>query len=179
MAHRADLSLNYRTGYCEQFAASMAVLGRAIGIPSRVVWGFTPGKVDTQDNGTEVITVRDNNAHAWVEMWMDGFGWVKFDPTPRGDGIPESVTAGFDPVVYLPPPDPNAPDIPLPGFLDESQIPGTGEPGRWPARQGRILPGHRFVVVVDPAGCRPSAVGDPLDQGSPQTSADPPDQRRW
>lgn len=117
------LSENYRTGYCEQFAASMAVLGRAIGIPSRVVWGFTPGKVDVQDDGTEVITVRDNNAHAWVEMWMDGFGWVKFDPTPRGDGIPQSVTTAFDPAPYLPPPDPNAPDIARPGFLDESQIP--------------------------------------------------------
>ncbi|MEX2251231.1 MAG: transglutaminaseTgpA domain-containing protein [Acidimicrobiia bacterium] len=118
-------SLNYRTGYCEQFAASMAVLGRAAGIPSRVVWGFTPGRVQTQSDGTEVIVVRDNNAHAWVEMWMDGFGWVKFDPTPRGDETqPESVTAGFDPVAYLPPPDPNAPDISRPGFIDDSRIPG-------------------------------------------------------
>jgi transglutaminase-like putative cysteine protease len=115
-------SQNYRTGYCEQFAASMAVLGRAIGVPSRVVWGFTPGQVQTQADGTEVIVVRDRNAHAWVEMWMDGFGWVKFDPTPRGDGtLPDSVTAAFNPVAYLPPPDPNAPDIARPGFLDESQ----------------------------------------------------------
>ena len=118
-------SLNYRTGYCEQFAASMAVLGRALGIPSRVVWGFTPGKVQTQADGTEVIVVRDNNAHAWVEMWMDGFGWVKFDPTPRGDGtLPDSVTASFNPVAYLPPPDPNAPDIARPGFIDDSEISG-------------------------------------------------------
>ena len=118
-------SQNYRTGYCEQFAASMAVLGRALNIPSRVVWGFTPGRVQTQADGTEVIVVRDNNAHAWVEMWMDGFGWVKFDPTPRGDGtLPDSVTAAFNPVPYLPPPDPNAPDIARPGFIDDSEIPG-------------------------------------------------------
>ncbi|HLF60330.1 MAG TPA: DUF3488 and transglutaminase-like domain-containing protein [Acidimicrobiia bacterium] len=118
-------SLNYRTGYCEQFAASMAVLGRALRIPSRVVWGFTPGQVETQADGTEVIVVRDNNAHAWVEMWMDGFGWVKFDPTPRGDGTqPDSVTAAFDPGPYLPPPDPNAPDILRPGFINDSQIRG-------------------------------------------------------
>jgi transglutaminase-like putative cysteine protease len=119
-------SQNYRTGYCEQFAASMAVLGRALGIPSRVVWGFTPGRVQTQGDGTEIIVVRDNNAHAWVEMWMDGFGWVKFDPTPRGDGtLPDSVTAAFNPVPYLPPPDPNAPDIARPGFIDDSEIPGS------------------------------------------------------
>jgi transglutaminase-like putative cysteine protease len=96
-------SLNYRTGYCEQFAAAMAYLGRVVGIPSRVVWGFTPGSVEQQDDGSEVIVVRDNNAHAWVEMWMDGFGWVRFDPTPRADGtLPESVTAEFDPAPYLP-----------------------------------------------------------------------------
>ncbi|MGH8913576.1 MAG: DUF3488 and transglutaminase-like domain-containing protein [Acidimicrobiia bacterium] len=97
-------SLNYKTGYCEQFAAAMAVLGRSVGIPSRVVWGFTPGRVEQQSDGTDVIVVRDNNAHAWVEMWMDGFGWVKFDPTPRGDGTqPDSLTAEFDPEPYLPP----------------------------------------------------------------------------
>ena len=119
-------SENYHTGYCEQFAAAMAVLGRALGIPSRVVWGFTPGEAQTQSDGTEVIVVRDNNAHAWVEMWMDGFGWVKFDPTPRGDGTqPEGISAQFSPVEYLPPPDPNATAGPQgPSFLDESLTDG-------------------------------------------------------
>ncbi len=113
-------SLNYHVGYCEQFAAAMAVLGRAVGIPSRVVWGFTPGRVEEQADGTSVIVVRDNNAHAWVEMWMDGFGWVKFDPTPRGDGtIPESVTAGFDPSLYLPPPGSGTSSLQQPGLFDE------------------------------------------------------------
>ena len=115
------VSTNYRVGYCEQFANGMAVLGRELGIPTRVVWGFTPGvatfvevidkdgNVVTDEDGNvvleEVIEVRENNAHAWVEMWMDGVGWVKFDPTPRGDGaLPNSLTADFNPVVYLPPP---------------------------------------------------------------------------
>ena len=97
-------SLNYRTGYCSQLAASMAILGRVLGIPSRVVWGFTPGTLSLQPDGTQVVEIRENNAHAWVEMWMDGFGWVKFDPTPRGDGVlPESATAAFNPADYLPP----------------------------------------------------------------------------
>jgi hypothetical protein len=100
-------SRNYRTGYCEQFATAMGVLARAIGIPSRVVLGFTPGDVETQADGSEVVVVRENNAHAWVELWMDGQGWVRFDPTPRSDGINPSLTGdevGFDPRSYLPAP---------------------------------------------------------------------------
>jgi transglutaminase-like putative cysteine protease len=116
-------SLNSKTGYCEQFAAAMAFLGRVVGIPSRVVWGFTPGTVEQQADGTEVIVVRDNNAHAWVEMWMNGFGWVRFDPTPRTDGtLPDSVTAGFDPAEYLPDPGDNPLTLDQPGFFGESQF---------------------------------------------------------
>ncbi|HSM44138.1 MAG TPA: transglutaminaseTgpA domain-containing protein, partial [Acidimicrobiia bacterium] len=95
-------SRNYRTGYCEQFAAAMAVLARSLDIPARVVWGFTPGDVDA--NG--VITVRDTNAHAWVELWMEPYGWYPFDPTPRAEQTgfasqPPSLTAGLDPAEYL------------------------------------------------------------------------------
>lgn len=148
-------SLNYRTGYCEQFAASMAVLGRLLGIPSRVVWGFTPGAAVTID-GIEVIEVRDTNAHAWVEMWMDGFGWVRFDPTPRGGVLPTSMTAGWNPGEFVPenpitgvvdlPDDPQL--TPLdPGFLDQPPIglPGAG-PRLWPlwilvmAALGSVVP---------------------------------------
>lgn len=124
-------SPNHRTGYCEQFAAAMAVLGRIVGIPSRVVWGFTPGTVEQQADGTDRIVVRDNNAHAWVEMWMDGFGWVRFDPTPRADGaLPESVTAEFDPTTFLPPPGEGPITIDQPGFFGEGQFEeGVGEVG--------------------------------------------------
>jgi hypothetical protein len=109
-------SVDYRTGYCEQFAASMGVLGRTLGIPSRVVWGFTPGEVVAQSDGTEAIVVRDNNAHAWVEMWMDGFGWVKFDPTPRGDSLPASYTATFNPQEFVAEPVQQPSTINQPGF---------------------------------------------------------------
>ena len=76
-------SPGYRTGYCEQFSASMAVLARLLDIPTRTVLGFTPG--ETRSNGE--ILVRDRNAHAWVEVWLPSQGWVRFDPTPRGDGV--------------------------------------------------------------------------------------------
>lgn len=93
-----------RAGYCENFATSMAVMARTLGIPSRVVLGFTPGE-DTVDEN--VVVVRDRNAHAWVELWMPSQGWVRFDPTPRPDRInpttSSEVTAalGFDPVDYF------------------------------------------------------------------------------
>lgn len=80
-------SPNFRTGYCEQFSTGMAVMARALGIPSRVVLGFTPG--DVGDDG--LITVRQKNAHAWVELWIDNHGWVRFDPTPRADGVNPST----------------------------------------------------------------------------------------
>ena len=123
-----DESVDYRTGYCEQFAASMAVLGRALNIPSRVVMGFTPGESITQADGTPAIVVRDRNAHAWVEMWMDGFGWVRFDPTPRSDGaLPESYTAGFDPTEYVAEPLDGPQTIDQPGFGDDAPIFGLDE----------------------------------------------------
>ncbi len=118
-----ETSQDYRSGYCEQFAASMAVLGRALNVPSRVVWGFTPGDEITQSDGTTAVVVRDNNAHAWVEMWMDGFGWVKFDPTPRSDGVlPQSFTAEFDPTLYVAEPIDQPSTIDQPGFDEDGLL---------------------------------------------------------
>ena len=70
--------LDSRRGYCEQYAGAMAVLVRAAGVPARVVLGYTPGRV--QPDGSRVITTAD--AHAWVEVYYGGLGWVPFDPTP-------------------------------------------------------------------------------------------------
>lgn len=91
-------SPNFRVGYCEQFATSMAVMARELGIPSRVSLGFTPGEVED-----DLVIVRQRNAHAWVELWMDGHGWVQFDPTPRADGINPATDLGFDPRTVTPP----------------------------------------------------------------------------
>jgi len=138
-------STNYRTGYCEQFAASMAVLARALGIPTRVVWGFTPGEVSTQPDGTELITVRDTNAHAWVEVWLSPYGWVAFDPTPRGQFLPPSVTQDFDPVDYVPE---LTTGIPLPNPTDTPGIDDGGElVGDDPTAAGSS-PGPRWWLIL-------------------------------
>ena len=66
-----------KAGYCQHFAGAMAAMLRMLGIPARVAVGFTSG---TPDDGTWVVT--DHDAHAWVEVWFAGIGWVPFDPTP-------------------------------------------------------------------------------------------------
>ncbi|NYG37733.1 transglutaminase-like putative cysteine protease [Janibacter alkaliphilus] len=72
--------LRTRTGYCQQFATTMALMARARGIPARVGVGFLPGTSE----GDERI-VRASDAHAWPELWFDGVGWVRFEPTPGSD----------------------------------------------------------------------------------------------
>jgi transglutaminase-like putative cysteine protease len=67
-----------RVGYCEQFAAAFAAMGRALGIPSRVVVGFLDG--EAQPDGRILYTSDDR--HAWPEMYFGGVGWVRFEPTP-------------------------------------------------------------------------------------------------
>jgi hypothetical protein len=66
-----------KAGYCQHFAGAMAVMLRMLGIPARVAVGFTSG---TFHDGRWVVT--DHEAHAWVEVWFAGHGWVPFDPTP-------------------------------------------------------------------------------------------------
>jgi hypothetical protein len=66
-----------RAGYCQHFAGAMALMLRFLGIPARVAAGFTSG---TFEEGAWTVT--DHNAHAWVEAWFPGYGWLAFDPTP-------------------------------------------------------------------------------------------------
>ena len=70
-----------KRGYCEYFASAMAVMLRTQGIPSRVVTGFQSGYFNDV-SGSWVM--RASDAHAWVEAWIEGRGWVTFDPTPPG-----------------------------------------------------------------------------------------------
>lgn len=66
-----------KAGYCQHYAGAMAVMLRMLGIPARVAVGFTSG---TLEDGKWIVT--DHEAHAWVEVWFAGQGWVPFDPTP-------------------------------------------------------------------------------------------------
>jgi transglutaminase-like putative cysteine protease len=71
-----------RRGYCQQFAFAMAVLARLLGIPSRVAIGYTPGTY----LGHGRWQVKTTDAHAWPELYFQGAGWLRFEPTPSGSG---------------------------------------------------------------------------------------------
>ena len=67
--------------YCQQFATTMAVMLRTQDIPARYVVGFANGK----PVGSEEYLITSDRAHAWVEVYFDDVGWVRFDPTPSGN----------------------------------------------------------------------------------------------
>ena len=68
-----------RSGHCEYFASSMAIMLRTVGIPTRIVNGFLPGEYNSIGGS---YIVRQSDAHSWVEVYAPGKGWLEFDPTP-------------------------------------------------------------------------------------------------
>jgi transglutaminase-like putative cysteine protease len=116
-----------RTGYCLHYASTMAVLMRAANpsnpIPTRLVQGFLPGK-----RAGAIETVTNRSAHAWVEVFFPGFGWIPFDPTGGSVGQVSEIRDG--PPVASPSPTPRrstAPDVP-----DPTRKPGVIPPGGTP-----------------------------------------------
>jgi Transglutaminase-like superfamily/TgpA N-terminal domain len=82
-------------GYCQHFAGAMALMLRYLGIPARVAAGFASGTYSKDQ-----WTVTDHDAHTWVEVWFDGYGWLPFDPTPGRGRLAGSYSASsksFDP----------------------------------------------------------------------------------
>jgi transglutaminase-like putative cysteine protease/type II secretory pathway pseudopilin PulG len=79
-----------RVGYCEQFSAAMAVMARTLHIPARVAVGFLRSD---PVNGQAVFSSHD--LHAWPELYFEGVGWIRFEPTPsdRTDSAPAYTTA--------------------------------------------------------------------------------------
>ncbi len=84
-----------KQGYCTYYASAMAEMLRIVGIPSRVVTGFYPAAYDLNAGG---YLYRDRNAHAWVEAYFPGYGWISFEPTaariPISHGL-EDLGAGI------------------------------------------------------------------------------------
>jgi transglutaminase-like putative cysteine protease len=82
-------------GYCQHFAGAMALMLRYLGIPARVAVGFAGG---TYDPAQHLWNISDREAHAWVEVWFKGYGWLPFDPTPAAPGAaPRHAQAGVPP----------------------------------------------------------------------------------
>ncbi|MFI5254082.1 MAG: DUF3488 and DUF4129 domain-containing transglutaminase family protein [Candidatus Limnocylindrales bacterium] len=92
--------LSSRAGFCEHFATTMVMLLRELDIPSRLVMGYLPG----QRGPDGVWQVTAGAAHAWVEVYFPGYGWVVFDPTP-GNQANGQQAAAFEQGAPLPSPD--------------------------------------------------------------------------
>lgn len=140
---------NGQVGYCEYYASAMAVMARAVGLPSRVAVGYAPG--ERIEAG--IYSVREKNAHAWTEIYFPGYGWEIFEathsiaavPRPRGEGTVPPVTVpavGVDPGRFE---GKDLGDIfTLPSF---QPLPGAFQPGgQRPNDETRT--GNATVVIV-------------------------------
>ena len=116
-----------REGYCDYYAAAMAVMARVVGIPARVAAGYSQGQYNSE---TGAYRVRENNAHAWVEIYLPRYGWVEFEPTAS------------EPAIARPKP---------PRVIEPSEDRGESEPWRYEDRfreddlfehGGMLIPGQ-------------------------------------
>ena len=82
-----------RVGYCEQFASAMAVMARILGIPARVAVGF----LSPEPDGSNTWVYSSHDMHTWPELYFQGSGWVRFEPTPadRATGVPSYTVRGL------------------------------------------------------------------------------------
>ncbi|MFE0580428.1 transglutaminaseTgpA domain-containing protein [Streptomyces sp. NPDC058874] len=132
-----------KEGFCIHFAFSMAAMSRTLGIPARVAVGFTPGT--KQSDGIVNVSMRD--AHAWPELYFQGVGWTRFEPTPRsGLNVPDYSR------VEAPAAQPSAP-APLP-----SQ--GAAQPAPAPSASVECPPVLKKLGECGPTAPQQSAASD-------------------
>jgi transglutaminase-like putative cysteine protease len=81
-----------RRGHCEFYSTAMAVILRSLSVPTRNVTGFIGG---TYNRFSGTYAVRQGDAHSWVEAYVDGLGWTRFDPTPPSSSAPRSEIHGL------------------------------------------------------------------------------------
>ena len=105
-----EFLFNTREGFCEHYASTFAFLMRAAGIPARVVVGYHGAEYNRFEN---FLMVYQYNAHAWNEVWLEGEGWVRIDPT--GAVSPERIEQGVEAAL--------ADD---PAFMEESLLAAVG-----------------------------------------------------
>ncbi|WP_285726607.1 transglutaminase-like domain-containing protein [Psychromicrobium xiongbiense] len=115
-------------GNDEQYAVTLALMARQIGIPARVVMGFYPDSKSPL-NGASSAPITGGDVHAWVEVNFQGFGWVPFDPTPDKDHVPsppepQNASSPKPQVLQPPPPPQERADLPpdsTPDPLDDNK----------------------------------------------------------
>lgn len=122
--------LDVKAGYCVHFSSTMAVMARTLGVPARIAVGYAPGDATTVADGQTRYENTSDDLHAWTEVYFEGAGWIRFDPTTSVG----SATAFEEPVADLPDvqpteaPDPQQP-VPQRGAdrLDEGTVTPTDQ----------------------------------------------------
>lgn len=140
-----------KQGYCVQFATAMVMMSRAAGIPARMTTGFLPG-IETKG----VRTVIAADAHAWPELYLDGIGWTRFEPTP---------SRAVPPAYAIPAPSPGAaPDgapqgtasAPAPGATARADLDDSA-PGQAASAEVGVSPASVLRWLTQ--GWRPALLG--------------------
>ncbi|WP_329154377.1 DUF3488 and transglutaminase-like domain-containing protein [Streptomyces anulatus] len=139
--------LRDREGFCIHFSFSMAAMARTLGIPTRVAVGFTPGTMKA--DGAISVGLRD--AHAWPELYFEGVGWTRFEPTPSRGSTPSWTR----------------PEVPTDSASDVAQPSAdtSAEPSAAPSAEDSCPPQLR-----QEGGCGPSqepGAALPTDRGTP------------
>lgn len=89
-----DFMFTTQAGFCEHYASAFVVIMRAMHIPARIVTGYQGGEINPVDG---LMTVRQSDAHAWAEIWVEQRGWIRFDPTAAvaPDRVEHGIRSSF------------------------------------------------------------------------------------
>lgn len=110
-----------KRGYCTAFASALAVMGRTVGVPTRYVQGF---KIPDATDKKGIFHIAGTNAHAWVEAYIPGIGWMIFEATPgfpTMDSLPAAAPIYGDDL-----PQPQAPPVQRPASAAKDDLPDAG-----------------------------------------------------
>ncbi|MFJ8693165.1 transglutaminaseTgpA domain-containing protein [Streptomyces roseolilacinus] len=138
--------LRDKEGFCVHFSFAMAAMARTLSVPARVAVGFMPGT--PSGGGTVSVSIKD--AHAWPELYFEGVGWTRFEPTPSRGSIPDYALT-------------ERPDGAQPGTREPAPRP-SAVPSAEPSPQDGCAPG-----VTGPEGCAgpvPQGAEPPADAGA-------------
>lgn len=141
--------LDARAGYCVHFASAMAVMARTLGIPSRIAVGTLPGALGEElREGRRVMKVTTGDLHAWPELFFEGVGWVRFEPTTSRGFVPEYADRETPGVPVLPlPTDPLPSASPTPTVAPEPTA-APERPGEGGSTDARALRSVLLTVAI-------------------------------
>jgi len=143
----AECFATFKTGFCQYYATTMAVILRDLGVPARIAEGFQPGSREANSASEQILF---SNAHAWVEVYFVGYGWVPFDPTGNNLAHFPALPVGSPTASGTPRPISSHSPPPIPGSTNRDPItnrPGVGNTGG-PGSLGPLVAVLVLLLVV-------------------------------